>query len=665
MSENTFNYNLPVVTEVVELHPKFAEGRVINTAAVREGVVYYTVIERDNEGKAVSLPGIYSLDLHTGKEAVFSPDAGEDARMMRADESGLIVLPVDTNAIFRLNIEDGAEVDKLPLPFEITNTVASGDGIVAAASWVKGVGVRDVVLIDRNSGKQTPLDFSDVIYTSVHGIAVLDRDHILVTTEMGTEERHSVYCFNSKGKLKASYSGAVVESPVYDDNTLWSMDGNGHVFRYSMRDEELVTEQTLMFPLRENPSLPGDREDGELIAADSSALLVKYYPSGRLFLYPRKNPDDALRILCNDTEKWPLSKAAEFAGAENCVAEGFNDAVYLDKLRAKLLAKDTDFDLAYVSGQKDDVTDFLASLVRQGAYIDLNRSTALQVNLSEMTPGVLSLMTLPDGTIPCLSIGIAPTIIERQDDTIPFDSSRASWTTKEFFALAEWMAEQDTPHAMFGSTYNKTVPIMLLQMLNGEILSRMDSDPDKLPEDTREIMINFLEECRIYCGEGVLIGQGIPAAFGIANGEVGKESQLLTLPAPEGGKAPVSLTGFWFINPNSSKIDKALDYLALLTNKENRYDLLILGGMLYPQWERYYYNPAGIDGEVCPFPNQTKEEIAALEKVYAEMYSSLTIDWLHVTDAARDAMVRFCDGKFTSEQTADILYKEYVYSIKG
>ena len=61
----------------------------------------------------------------------------------------------------------------------------------------------------------------------------------------------------------------------------------------------------------------------------------------------------------------------------------------------------------------------------------------------------------------------------------------------------------------------------------------------------------------------------------------------------------------------------------------------------------------------------TEEYLTALDPIMNDYYEVSTVNLFVVTDRAKEAIADFVKGTMSVENTAEILYQELVYTLKG
>ena len=64
-------------------------------------------------------------------------------------------------------------------------------------------------------------------------------------------------------------------------------------------------------------------------------------------------------------------------------------------------------------------------------------------------------------------------------------------------------------------------------------------------------------------------------------------------------------------------------------------------------------------------PDIPENRLALLDEWMNTCYSGSSLDWMHITRKAMEAMQKFCAGSLSVEEVTQILVEEYAYVIEG
>ena len=197
-------------------------------------------------------------------------------------------------------------------------------------------------------------------------------------------------------------------------------------------------------------------------------------------------------------------------------------------------------------------------------------------------------------------------------------------------------------------------------------------DPDTLSSDAEDIILRFLHDSEPHLRNGTLFGEN--PVFGMAAtgdafaystelfGSIQENSVFGVFPvSSKGKKTSLAVNTFLFVNPNTQKKELALAFLADLTDETNRYNTQIFAAPLWPSLDRYYKGQPFLSA----MSKGSEEYFAELEGFLPDYYSHARLEWADMPVRAIDAGLAFIEGKATAEETAQILYNELVYSVKG
>lgn len=617
------------------------EDPVLQTCAMHEAVIYYT---------KYADPCVYRFEI-TGQESeVFWDSGSADPAYLAADAGFLAVLEPQANTITTLSYE-GQVLRTYALPETDSHftMIDTGDGIFAVASKT------EAYRIDQESGKATALDMKKVSPAVVTDLAVVSRKRILVSAIYGGTGMTDVFEFNAKGKNTDAYVDAAGREIVYDDEEIWSLGGDFMLYRYSLADKTLVTVRNLL------PDFPEFRGGYALsFAVEDGKAAVIWLDNQSLVVYPPQEGEKQLHILAPQSSNWQIFGHTVLAGESNVTVDTMADEEYAKRVNTKLLAQSGDFDLCYVSGTLEEVTELLAAIIRNHVYVDLNTNSRLRTNLGETLPGLLDLIE-DGGEIPILPLSFEGTFL------LPAAGAPACQTVSE---LLDAVNDADGQQPCFSDEYPLLVGRILLSMMNGGILADSDVLHGTLPADLEDRIQESLNRWVALIENGTLMGDDplyTPLALPVDLKFLSEyaEEDLLLLPSDgDGGKSMIGISSFYFVNPFSPNKEKALEFLAALTDPENRYNTAIFASPLYAGCDRYYSADGFIEKDPKK-PDIPENRLALLDEWMNTCYSGSSPDWMHITRKAMEAMQKFCAGSLSVEEVAGILVEEYAYVIEG
>ncbi len=617
------------------------EDPVLQTCAMHESVIYYT---------KYADPCVYRFEI-TGQESeVFWDSGSADPAYLAADAGFLAVLEPQANTITTLSYE-GQVLRTYALPETDSHftMIDTGDGIFVVASKT------EAYRIDQESGKATALEMKKVSPAVVTDLAVVSRKRILVSAIYGGTGMTDVFEFNAKGKNTDAYVDAAGREIVYDDEEIWSLGGDFMLYRYSLADKTLVTVRSLL------PDFPEFRGGYALsFAVEDGKAAVIWLDNQSLVVYPPQEGEDQLHILAPQSSYWQIFGHTVLAGESNVTVDTMADEEYAKRVNTKLLAQSGDFDLCYVSGTLEEVTELLAALIRNHVYVDLNTNSRLRTNLGETLPGLLDLIE-DGGEIPILPLSLQGSFL------LPAAGAPACQTVSE---LLDAVNDADGQQPCFSDEYPLLVGRILLSMMNGGILADSDVLHDGLPVDLENRIRETLNLWLPLIESGMLMGSNplySPLARPINLEKLSEhiEENLFLLPSYDAdGGSTIGIDSFYFVNPYSPNKEKALAFLGAITDPANRYNTAIFESPLCPGCDEYYQCDGVIEKEPKK-PDISENQYKLLDEWMNICYDSSTMDWMHITRKAMEAMQKFCAGSLSVEEVTQILVEEYAYVIEG
>lgn len=615
---------------------------------VKDGVLYAAIPE---EGlvRAVSLDG--------GAVSDFSSACARPL-LIASDKSGIRVL--DGGEILTLG-PDGEAVEVISLPDGEAEYVSldAGDGILALASsakiWVRSADGKDAGGWSEVSSPEFP----------VLSVRVRGSSRLLVVTE---EEGGTLFERDLKKGTDTALSGRTCRLASVAGGK-----GGGAVCFTDGRTVSLIGKDGI------EPLGMLKAEEGEtplLLEVSSGAVFALF--SDRASLTPRRTEENTLVLLCpDDCLEW----ASVFVSATDLSAKllPIQASAYADKLNARLLAGDRDFDVVLLSGGSSTVQTvrtLLRSAVRYGQFADLGEDETLGKNLSETMPGVLDLMTAPDGRIFMLPLSFAFEFhrfdVRAAEDIPALSPPDPVWSAEELWDACD--ALKGTGRSVFGSLYPRRMSIDLLNLVYGALDSAgMDFlNAENLTPDAEEIILAFLRDAEPHLVDGTLFGEdpvfplssvGDLSAYGAElYGAAADGSEFALYPVSEdGGSVSLSVDSCLFVNPNTPRKDLALSWLAELTGEEHRYDNALFRAPLWLPLDRYYNGSPGVPA----WSKGSEAYFAELNDFLPAYYEHSRLEWADMTKRAIDAGLALIEGRSAPEETARILYEELVYAAQG
>lgn len=681
---------LPSITDprTFDLPDKMIGGDVYGSA------LYYLL----NETSAV-----YRIDLETGETSVFTEDIGRPVRVC-TDSDGVYVFDFREEKIVFFTF-DGTRAGEVAVP---NRSACSGfhdyPNFTASLDHYDGVlmlaGRDSVWTIEDGKTEWVETPFTLMSHETISAAQIRSRNKLIAAvhgvTSNGTEN-NDLYELDRNGKnARILTSGTNWHTVAVNENRVYE------VLAWGCRLYE-VTENGNQYLESLKPLNGGGISIALNTVISNGTLCVLwsgFEQANSVALYPMPDDADTVRLLTSEGNQRLANRMVDAAYGVSVQYQTYSDDSFFDKLSADLLSENADFDIALVSGDADTLTAFLRSILKNRQYVDLYEGKALKANLDAMFPGVRTMMEV-NGAFAVLPIGFDETFYgftESGQKTVT-DLPGQAWTTEDLFALADSLMGSD--NQVFPSITAQSAEI-LLSMAVSTVQVNTDFMADTIGDRAERALNDLFVRLEDYRNAGVLFGKN-PVFRAVGKGcfnmngvtSASEKARLTLLPSvtktaakrpPKNahhssesglsGNQPLTITGFLFVNPNSERAAKALDFLTELTNEENRYDAFLYDSPLWPDLTRYYRVMERLDesGEGEPAVVVTRESvIEEKHRNYAMNVDAFLADWYEgselclnaATDRARKAVSDFCEGRGSGADCAKILYEEFVYRIKG
>lgn len=287
-----------------------------------------------------------------------------------------------------------------------------------------------------------------------------------------------------------------------------------------------------------------------------------------------------LTVLCpvsekgsDDYDKRVRIKGIPFASSwfeteNDCLVQTVSYPVteFADRLRMKLLAGDTDFDVVWAD--KCDRGDLLSAILRYGLYLPLEESPGILANMEAYADGVRDFMTR-DGHVfgSPVSFESGAFVVGKDFRETGLTIPDSGWTLDNFWTLCEEAA----PFCHDGCALAPQAQIWILSFFSENSVRAGAVEPASL--------CWIMEKLADYHSRGILVNYPEAETFLLTEIPVPAQSQIwrevdpsedpvvIPYPAAE-GKRYAPLTSFVFINPKTTKPELSLAYLSMLTGPD-------------------------------------------------------------------------------------------------
>ena len=639
--------------------------------------------------------GLYTLDLTTGEVSLFS-DELEEVGLVATDVDGIYVWDVPPNELVALDF-DGNIRWRFAMPAEVE---VEGDGYktfweIDHFDGLLALAGREAVwtLADGEEAWQK-VNLKGYMFNSVLNVKVRDRSTLLINMvgSYDNDSHNLVIRCSRKGKNARVILDESIQSFDITDGHIYIAKGSHGIFE--------VTEKGNLFLM--NPEVPADWPIIDRVMISNGTMLLFSRWQTYVTTYPFDESGlQKIKILLPASERPYLRQLTDTMTGVSIQYEMMDDETYFTKLTTKLLAEDTDFDLAILSGNQEDMNTFLQSMIENDCYADLYIDPALSENLGEMYPAVRDLVEI-HGKMYVLPLHFEERFFAFYPKDTGIQSPPLDWNAEDLWALCE---EARQKHLSVFSTEWGIAPEDLLTEMIVSAVSTLVHPGSGLMTATRErqpivgityILRSFRENQDVLFGSDALIyqvGDGIldlsnryplrdqegllllpssipPDQINEVTGKMPQPGVYQTTDRVYYGAQPIRMTSAIYVNPNAANLAGAYAFLTELTGEENRYSANFFGSPLYPGLDRYYRDNdvPGEWGKKNRFSlvfDFTEEFYTALDPIMNDYYEASAVNLFAVTDRAKDTVADFVKGTLSVEDAAEILYQELVYTLKG
>lgn len=337
----------------------------------------------------------------------------------------------------------------------------------------------------------------------------------------------------------------------------------------------------------------------------------------------------------------------------------YNNDVYADKIRTKLLANDIDFDIFLLSDPGKDM--FLNSILVNGAYEPLNSYDGIIANFANMFDSTEQIMTY-NGNVFAVPLDISPSTnyeITENFALYGYEIPKSGWTFDDLWALCDEIISRDDENlSVF--PYNIYHTFLLDYVQNAINSSNLDKNTLK----------NLLTQIRKYADARVLFGSKSLFAYSCGWNYFFYFSKLYqqseTKPYPEYGIIPLpSLDGTVYsrllkcamINKYSQNKEMAANFLEVLTQNKNLCGDMLSDTVLTKNFEAHYMYKSWTEDELLYL--KKGNELLKGSKLLtfdATAFTDFTVIGSQTSDVGNDLF----SGKISINEATDLIYN-YVY----
>jgi hypothetical protein len=371
---------------------------------------------------------------------------------------------------------------------------------------------------------------------------------------------------------------------------------------------------------------------------------------------------EPLKILLSDNvstylDVIPIKEQFEYKYNCNVRLVEYPEDIYADKLRTKLLASDSDFDIYLVNAPTQD--NLLSSILNYDLYEPLDNYDGIINNFSKMYPGIRSMMSNNDKLfgIP-YEISITSSLAVQDNlGKYGYNVSDKHWSIKDVWNLCDEIIQSGEQNkSVFRDSYGMLV---LVNILIQDTINKKNFSKAELTELLTDIKTYYdagvlydpSESKKHFCDYSVMYYWTFISHIEIPDYP---EYGTILLPAFS-GKNYHDLRGCAMINKFAQSKDMAAKFFEVMTNSDNIYNTYIYRDtLLGPDLTKY-----NIYTDWSPTELKYLSDLPSL----FENAGVYTYDFLALQDYIREnVMFQFYDGTITVEEAADMIYDRVNYT---
>ncbi len=594
---------------------------------------------------------IRRLHLDDGKEDCFDPDLSSPAMICTADD-GIAVYDDAERAVFLFDADMRGVLRRVDIPAECGEAVCMDvmGGCIA---------VSDGSALYRFTDK-TEEWTSFPLESPILDFRMIDKDTCVTAETDGSSSRIvRMDLKRNRSKVLSEQNASALECNCggiwmwgQDNNCVFMIRDGGAKVWYTFREST--------HPLK------------KVMISEHNIVVL---PEGEAVLYLRARVDtgETVTILTNSDGHRKLTGWNELSAISSRIVS-YEDEIFFDKLNTRLIAGDDDFDLVYVSGSFMDTPVFVNSFLKYKIYTDLSENERLDKNLRETTPGLMNLVS-SDGQYAAIPTDVffrLFSIDRKLVSASDLEDGVVRMTMDDLWKIGDELLASGEGRGLF----DQYKWIFLSNLLISELQDQGKFTEDKPPENARAIIDDFFAHIERYRDAGILLEGSNPVikltdSMMLQNYRKRRDDTERIYVLPVGrvrGKTAVNMIGFVFVNPNSKHKQAALDFLADLTDEENRYNTKGFGELpLYPGLDNYYINDPSWKAfsQAYAAKRAVPEDISLLDQKLETIWTCSEPFTVCFSEAADETMNSFFEGRITGTEAAERLYRELIYSIKG
>ncbi|MBO7404068.1 MAG: hypothetical protein J6V24_03820 [Clostridia bacterium] len=596
---------------------------------------------------------LFRVNLTTGEEDSLD-ELSEGARHIAMDGQTLWCLDGVGIRSFRVSEDSLAATGEIPLPdLDVFLCLDALDGRLVTTDG------RFCAVFD--SGRW-----------NISEIPVSGDEHVTEVRWIDSQTVAAVVSSDANGSLLYRFTPTKRKLTPLSERDCAAADANGsHVYMASNTTLYRIGKKSHETVMRLRPPA-GATVPVKIFTSANSVLAL--WDNGTPVLYRRADGGQSLKMLTNDHEYQRALGMTSAVKDIPCTVVQFDTFEFYDKINAKMLAQDDDYDLILLGSQPESVAILLESIIRYGQYVDLYEDAGLRANLDEMLPGAKEILET-DGKLAALPVeytfhvpGMNRDAAEALGIEPSFESETDPFTLDELWQIADDLCGQDT-YSLLSSGPGGLKPVSLLSMLQSSLLAKYDFTQAP-PEEMKEDIDAFFVRLGKYRDAGILIGDN-PLFVSMHTYDVfGMPETLLHSPeilpvafpsASPDTKSTIRTHAMIVINPNSPRRDLIFQFLTALTSEENRYNTYLFSTPFWPDMMRYYRGKTS-DRMISLQAAETAER---MEEILGNFYSHGCRNSTGSTLETWNVMNDFCDGNLSAEEAAAEVYRHLRYQYLG
>ena len=588
---------------------------------------------------------LYSLELATGESGVFN-SSFEYPKCLCAAEDGLYVFDSVSNTISVLNeVGEITAVCNTPKDDMTFSYMDSRDGLLMLSN-------KQSVLVSQDEGETwETLNLNGVLHQSIGQTAIRDGSTVLIAAVSGNNSEYSnMYSYNiDNGKVTVFPADTYRRITMNGDEICYTTNSN----LYTATEEENVSFQII-------PRNGIENEVPQKIFVTDKMTAV-WWSSGTVVCAPRRTEEESVTLLIPSSCYLQFNDICEAVTSANVRLTKIPDEQYYEKVTTKLLARDSDFDIVFVPTLEEEARhrELTQAILQNHAYEPLNTDERLAGLINEMIPGVSSLMSRNDeiaalpASVDYYALAYTPNGLSADLTKVPFD-----WTFADLWKMCDELTEASSGMSVFPKEYQAEI----LERMLYNLIQVNESDSKQVESELR----SFLQNCGRYLEHGVLFGDdpvfkreiSYPLAYTYYNNSASAEPMTpVLIPAyDEHTPTTTNILSYFIVNAVSEKKSAAKEVLADLISEENRYVYQYTNSPFWYGMEQYRY------------PAETKvfdSKVARWEEYLDDYYQNVQWNYTVIAESGKEALRSFLEGILSPDETAELILKEWLYSVKG